>query len=67
MTRISVSIDDHYAAALKVAAGGDRKVSSWAAGVLRRELLRQACEQAAAMDRLDDDRQWEDARLAGDA
>ena len=67
MARISVSIDDNYAVALKAAAGGERKVSGWAAAVLRRELLRRACLAAAEMDRLDDDPQWEAERLAGNA
>jgi hypothetical protein len=40
MTRISVSIDDLTADAIKRAAGGDRKVSGWAAAVLRRDMIR---------------------------
>jgi hypothetical protein len=67
MTRISVSIDDLTADAIKRAAGGDRKVSGWAAAVLRREMIRLSALAAAEQDRADDDREWEDARLGGAA
>ena len=70
MTRISVSLDDPVAEAVKVAAGGDGKVSKWVANLIREKLIGDAAAAAAALDRAqasDDDAAWEAERLAGRA
>lgn len=70
MTRISVSLEDPLAEAVKVAAGGDGKVSRWIAALVREKLLNDAAAAAAAYDRAqatDDDAAWEAERLAGQA
>lgn len=70
MTRISVSLDDPVAEAVKVAAGGEGKVSSWVARLVREKLLSDAAAAAGAFDRqgaTDDDALWEAERLAGQA
>ena len=70
MTRISVSLDDPVAEAVKVAAGGDGKVSKWVANLIREKLIGDAAAAAAAYDKAqasDDDAAWEAERLAGRA
>lgn len=67
MTRVSVSLDDQTAEAVREVAGGDGKVSGWVAGVVRDRLLADACAAAGAFDAADDDPQWETARLQGNA
>ncbi len=67
MTRISVSLDDPLAEAVKQAAGGDGKVSKWVAGLIRERLLEGAAQAAGAFDRARADESWEDERLAGQA
>ncbi|HLL68486.1 MAG TPA: hypothetical protein VK453_22635 [Micromonosporaceae bacterium] len=70
MTRISVSLDDPVAAAVKHAAGGDGKVSKWVANLIREKIMGDAAAAAAALDRThaaDDDAAWEAERLAGRA
>jgi hypothetical protein len=67
MTRISVSLDDILADQVKEVAGGDGKVSTWIAGVVRQRLVADACAAAAEYDRLHDDAAWEAERLAGRA
>ncbi len=63
MTRISVSLDDPLAEAVKYAAGGDGRVSKWVANLIRERLLNDAAAAAAAYDRKDDE-VWEAERLA---
>lgn len=65
MKRISVSLDDLTAATLRQQAGG--AASAWIAGVVRRQLLADACAAAADYDRQHDDPDGEAARLAGNA
>ncbi|HEX6497959.1 MAG TPA: hypothetical protein VF054_02890 [Micromonosporaceae bacterium] len=67
MTRISVSLDDPLAEAVKHAAGGDGKVSRWVANLIRERLLAEAAAAAAAFDRSVSDQTWEAERLAGRA
>ena len=68
MPRISVSLDDGVADAVKAAAGGDGKVSSWVANLIRDKLLRDAAAAAAEYDReRADEDAWEVERLAGRA
>lgn len=70
MTRISVSLDDPVAEALKVAAGGEGKVSKWVARLVRERLMSDAAAAAGAFDRRDagdDEAAWEAERLAGRA
>jgi len=70
MTRISVSLDDPVAEALRAAAGGEGKVSKWVARLVREKLLNDAAAAAGALDRqagVDDDASWEAERLAGRA
>jgi metal-responsive CopG/Arc/MetJ family transcriptional regulator len=70
MTRISVSLDDPLAEAVRTAAGGDGKVSKWIANLVREKLLNDAAAAAAAYDKAqntDDDAAWEADRLAGRA
>lgn len=66
MTRISVSLDDATAAAVRRAAG-DRSISGWVADLVRQALLNRAGAAAAAYDRSRDDDAAEAARLAGAA
>jgi hypothetical protein len=69
MTRISVSLDDPVAEAVKKAAGGDGKVSRWVANVIREKVMADAAAAAASYDRqrAADDDTWEAERLAGHA
>lgn len=70
MTRISVSLDDPLAEALKAAAGGKGKVSEWVARLVRERLLGEAAAAAATFDRhaaSNDEAAWEAERLAGRA
>lgn len=70
MTRISVSLEDTLAQAVKMAAGGDGKVSKWVASLIHERLLDEAGAQAGAYDRssvADDDAAWEAERLSGRA
>lgn len=67
MTRISVSLDNPLAEAVKHAAGGDGKVSRWVANLIREKLLADAAAAAAAFDRSLHDEAWEAERLAGRA
>ncbi|MGH3662337.1 MAG: hypothetical protein ACRDTQ_10840 [Micromonosporaceae bacterium] len=67
MTRISVSLEDPLAEAVKQAAGGDGKVSKWVAGLIRERLLEDAAAAVGAFDRAQADERWEGERLAGQA
>ncbi|MGX6607475.1 hypothetical protein ACWKSP_35920 [Micromonosporaceae bacterium Da 78-11] len=67
MTRISVTLDDPVADAVKAAAGGDGKVSKWIARLVQEKLLADACAAAAQLDRDQTDDEWETARLEGRA
>lgn len=70
MTRISVSLDDPVAEAVKIAAGGDGKVSKWVANLIHERLLNEAAASAGAYDRssvADDEAAWEAERLSGRA
>jgi hypothetical protein len=67
MTHISVPLPDAYGPAATAAAGGADQVPTWAAAVLRRELMTKAFTAAAAYDRDHDDPDGEAARLAGAA
>jgi hypothetical protein len=70
MTRISVSLDDPVAEALRKAAGGEGKVSGWVARLVSERLLADAAAAAGAFDRkaaMDDAAVWEAERLAGQA
>lgn len=70
MTRISVSLDDPVAEAVKAAAGGAGKVSGWVARLVSEKLLSDAAAAAGAFDRqalTEDDAIWEAERLAGQA
>jgi hypothetical protein len=70
MTRISVSLDDPVAEALKTAAGGEGKVSGWVARLVREKLVNDAAAAAGAFDRrdaADDEAAWEAERMAGRA
>jgi hypothetical protein len=66
MTDIRVSLPDPYGDAANAAArGGD--VSTWAANVLRRELITAAAAAAGRYDQDHDDPMGEAERLAGHA
>lgn len=69
MTRISVSLEDPVAEAVKKAAGGDGKVSGWIAKLIREKVMNDAAAAAAAFDRsqTDEDAVWEAERMAGRA
>ncbi|MEV6350255.1 hypothetical protein [Actinoplanes sp. NPDC051851] len=70
MTRISVSLEDATAEALKSAAGGEGKVSGYVARLVREKLIGDAAVAAGAFDRQgepEDDLAWEAERLAGHA
>jgi hypothetical protein len=70
MTRISVSLDDPVAEAVKVAAGGEGRVSGWVARLVSERVLSDAAAAAGAFDRqgmTGEDALWEAERLAGQA
>jgi hypothetical protein len=70
MTRISVSLDEPVAEALKAAAGGEGKVSGWVAKLVRERLMSDAAAAAGTFDRetaAANDAAWEAERLAGRA
>jgi hypothetical protein len=63
--RISVTFDEQTAAAVRYLAGGDGKMSGWIAGVVKQQLLADACQAAGAYDAEKDDPVYEVARLEG--
>lgn len=70
MTRVSVSLPDPVAEAVKTIAGGDGKVSGWIAQLVSQKVLADAAVAAARYDadHADPDADaWEAERLAGRA
>lgn len=65
--RLSVSLDDRTAATVREVAGGDGKMSSWVAAVVKQHLLEEAAKQIRNYDSTHDDLDWETARLEGRA